>query len=323
MRWPDLGLRAVTGDIGLVMAAIRGLGDHRAAQGGAVAPHLAAAAVSCCCSTGSRAGRRCRRRGSTLLERLASGVPEELIAAAGPQIGLRGADEVAERARALVEDAETPPISALESAMLYDLLALETTASAALSHLIGISRHLPAIVPAVDRFAHRLDALAARGTDPAHLAFEASHGRSSMEYYDGFVFSFLRGRRAGGVGRALRRADRGAGTGPVDPGRGRRSCGRIWWRRLKGARLMVKIGVPSKGRLQEKCFDWFSARGLVMARAGSEREYAGRVAGADGRGTGAAVGRRDPARAGGRADRSGRDRHRTWCARSWPTGTGR
>ena len=44
---------------------------------------------------------------------------------------------------------------------------------------------------------------------------------------------------------------------------------------------MVKIGVPSKGRLQEQCFDWFSARGLRMARSASEREYAGQAVGAD------------------------------------------
>ena len=49
---------------------------------------------------------------------------------------------------------------------------------------------LPAIAPAVDRFAARLDALAALGTDTDSLPFEASHGRTSLEYYDGFVFSF-------------------------------------------------------------------------------------------------------------------------------------
>ena len=45
---------------------------------------------------------------------------------------------------------------------------------------------------------------------------------------------------------------------------------------------MVKIGVPSKGRLMEKTFEWFGARGLKMAKTGSEREYAGVVEGADG-----------------------------------------
>ena len=41
---------------------------------------------------------------------------------------------------------------------------------------------------------------------------------------------------------------------------------------------MIKIGVPSKGRLMDQTFDWFSARGLKMQKSGSEREYAGEVA---------------------------------------------
>ena len=45
---------------------------------------------------------------------------------------------------------------------------------------------------------------------------------------------------------------------------------------------MVKIGVPSKGRLMEQTFDWFGARGLRMTKSGSEREYAGRIDGVDG-----------------------------------------
>ena len=45
---------------------------------------------------------------------------------------------------------------------------------------------------------------------------------------------------------------------------------------------MLKIGVPSKGRLMEKTFDWFGARGVQMARTGNEREYSGAVEGIDG-----------------------------------------
>lgn len=45
---------------------------------------------------------------------------------------------------------------------------------------------------------------------------------------------------------------------------------------------MLKIGVPSKGRLMEKTFDWFGARGVTMARTGNEREYSGAVDGIEG-----------------------------------------
>lgn len=46
--------------------------------------------------------------------------------------------------------------------------------------------------------------------------------------------------------------------------------------------MSVKLGVPSKGRLMEKTFDWFSQRGVVLSRTGSEREYAGAVQGVQG-----------------------------------------
>ena len=45
---------------------------------------------------------------------------------------------------------------------------------------------------------------------------------------------------------------------------------------------MLKIGVPSKGRLMDKTFDWFGAHGLTMSRAGAEREYSGAVEGLEG-----------------------------------------
>ncbi|MDF1854720.1 ATP phosphoribosyltransferase [Pseudooceanicola sp.] len=46
--------------------------------------------------------------------------------------------------------------------------------------------------------------------------------------------------------------------------------------------MSIKLGVPSKGRLMDKTFDWFGARGVTLGRAGSDREYAGRVEGVDG-----------------------------------------
>jgi ATP phosphoribosyltransferase len=45
---------------------------------------------------------------------------------------------------------------------------------------------------------------------------------------------------------------------------------------------MIKLGVPSKGRLMEKTFDWFGQRGVTLSRSGAEREYAGQVEGVEG-----------------------------------------
>lgn len=46
--------------------------------------------------------------------------------------------------------------------------------------------------------------------------------------------------------------------------------------------MTIKLGVPSKGRLMEKTFDWFGERGVTLSRTGSDREYAGAVDGVDG-----------------------------------------
>lgn len=45
---------------------------------------------------------------------------------------------------------------------------------------------------------------------------------------------------------------------------------------------MIRLGVPSKGRLMEQTFDWFADRGVQLSRSGSDREYAGRVEGVEG-----------------------------------------
>ena len=45
---------------------------------------------------------------------------------------------------------------------------------------------------------------------------------------------------------------------------------------------MLKLGVPSKGRLMEKTFDWFGARSIGLRKAGSDREYSGAVDGISG-----------------------------------------
>ena len=46
--------------------------------------------------------------------------------------------------------------------------------------------------------------------------------------------------------------------------------------------MTLKLGVPSKGRLMDKTFDWFAARGVTLSQTGEAREYAGAVEGVEG-----------------------------------------
>jgi ATP phosphoribosyltransferase regulatory subunit len=70
------------------------------------------------------------------------------------------------------------------------ILTLRAPVRAALGALRDIAVDLPAIAPATDRFEARLEALNDLGIDLSSLPFDAAFGRTSMEYYDGFVFGF-------------------------------------------------------------------------------------------------------------------------------------
>ena len=177
-------LRAVTGDIGILTAAVAGL-ETSERRRSALMRHIWRP-----------------RRFRALLDRYSGRSPvppsrKALLAAenpmdtAAPAIGLRSETEVAARIAALREDAAEGPLCESQVALIDTLLAVRETCSFALEQLHDIAVDMPALLPAVERFERRCEALAARGVDVATLEFEASYGRSSMEYYDGFVFGFV------------------------------------------------------------------------------------------------------------------------------------
>jgi ATP phosphoribosyltransferase regulatory subunit len=184
-----LRLHAATGDIGILMAAVNGLSTSPRRRAALLRhiwrPRRFRALLD---RFGGRSPTPEPR--AMLLQAMQKSSPHDLMGAAGPAIGLREPAEVASRAAALAEDAATPPLSSAEVDILDDVLDLRDTAPLALGKLRDMAVDLPTIAPAVDRFARRLDALAARGIDAESLDFEASHGRTTLEYYDGFVFSF-------------------------------------------------------------------------------------------------------------------------------------
>ena len=107
-----------------------------------------------------------------------------------PLLGLRTPREIALRIEALREDAATAPVSGTELDLIEGLLAVRATMPNALTILRDLSVDLPTIGTAVDGLIRRTEALDARGIAVDSLPFEAAYGRTSMEYYDGFVFGF-------------------------------------------------------------------------------------------------------------------------------------
>lgn len=178
-----LGLRAATGDMGILMAAVRGLSTTQRRKD-ALLRHIWRP-----------------RRFRALLERfggkaevpasrLALLASEDAMAQAGPFMGLRSEAEISARIDALKDDDDAPPISDEESAILDDILNLREKAPMVLERLRDIAVDLPAVISAVEGLDARLTAMTARGVDVDALDFEGSYGRTSLEYYDGFVFGF-------------------------------------------------------------------------------------------------------------------------------------
>jgi len=184
-----LALRAATGDIGLLLAAVEGLSttDKRKAALKRHIWHPFRFRALLDRYGGRSPVPEARKR---LLADLGARGAEAILDDAGPEIGMRTREDVARRLEALARDAAEPPISAAEVELLDGLLSLRETCVNALEHLRDLAVDLPAIQGAVDRMEARLDALAGQGVDVDLLDFEASYGRTTMEYYDGFVFGF-------------------------------------------------------------------------------------------------------------------------------------
>ena len=185
----------VTGDLGLVLAAIDAL-ETSTARTRALRRHVwRPTRFHALLRRYGEGHAEARARRAELLAAEAEGRTRELIAAAGAAVGLRGPEEIAARVARLAAEAEMPPLAPADVARIEAVLAVEGPAAAAVGELRGLARGLPGLGAAVDRLDARLDALAARGIEPAGLRFEASYGRTSLEYYDGFVFGALpRGR---------------------------------------------------------------------------------------------------------------------------------
>lgn len=184
----DAPAEVVTGDLGLALAAIDAL-PTSAARKAALRRHLwrPARFHALLERFGARHGALAEARAALVAAAREDRVAE-LIAAGGAEVGARGADEIAARIARLVEEAAEPPLDPADVAWLEAVLAVAGPSPQALARIEALAVGRPGLAPAAARLAARLDAFAARGVDPAGLRFEASFGRTTLEYYDGFVF---------------------------------------------------------------------------------------------------------------------------------------
>ncbi len=181
-----VSVRPVTGDISLIFAAIDAL-DTNARRKAALRRHVWRPA---------RFRRLLKRYSSpqeasegrrNLLLAAKSDDVEKLLEESGKMIGVRSIDDVIERVNVLLSEAETAVISDGDVEMISRILDLECTMETAAEKLREVA---PALDSTAERLAARADALAAQGIDVSGLRFVAAYGRTTLEYYDGFVFGF-------------------------------------------------------------------------------------------------------------------------------------
>lgn len=173
-------LRAVTGDMGLVMNAVRTL-PLSDARREALLHHV------------WRPGRFGR-----LLARFSQPVAPRVFAeSAAPWAGLRTRAEMERRMARLRADQDAAPLDPAWIARLDRLFAISAPMPDALRELSDLAREWPDLAPAIRRIEERAGMLADLGIAPDTILFDASHGHRTMEYYDGFTFSFLAEGRQG------------------------------------------------------------------------------------------------------------------------------
>jgi len=182
----DLPVEATTGDMGLVFAAIAAL-DTTERRKSALRRHV----------WRPKRFKRLLERYSTKApisdERLAvlqaakDGSVLELIGNAGPAHGVRSVDEILKRAEILLAETNAAPLSRAAVDMVTQVLALKSTMGEAANDLRKVA---PMLEDAAEQLDARAAAFADVGIDVAKLPFDASFGRTSLEYYDGLVFGF-------------------------------------------------------------------------------------------------------------------------------------
>lgn len=180
-----LPVRVATGDIGILIAAVGGLSASPRRRA-ALLRHLWRP-VRFRQLLDQFSGRRAPpAHRAALVARAGTGA--DIMDPQGTMIGLRTEAEIWDRVSAFAEEAREAPIPTEQAGLIDALLRLSAPLPEALRQLQGIAARFDWLRPAVDRLAARTQALAERGAEVAGLTFEGAYGRTSMEYYDGFVF---------------------------------------------------------------------------------------------------------------------------------------
>ena len=202
------------------------------------------------------------------------------FAEAGAEVGLRSKSEIEARIQALRADAKEAPISSEERALIDAILGLEETLPNVLSQLQDIAVDMPELMKRSNSLRHVFKRWLIRAWISKTSRLRATMGGRLWSTTTALCLAFIRRMGVIAMGGRYDALTAQLGGGVAAPAVG----GVIRPDLLlsaKGEGVVLKLGVPSKGRLMEKTFDWFGSRGVTLRKSGHERAV-GAVEGVDG-----------------------------------------
>lgn len=185
-------LRATTGDMGVLFAAISGLNTTERRKS-ALRRHVwRPERFRTLLDRFGRKTTPLAHRVDLIVQVGAKGL-DAVFEDAGQLYGVRTRNEIEERVATLQGEEKAAVISTEEIDLVQSILDMKGASDEALETVSQMAANFPALKESANLMDARLDALAAYGLNVNDLPFEASFGRSTMEYYDGFVFGFFDG----------------------------------------------------------------------------------------------------------------------------------
>ena len=184
----NLDLEIVTGDLGILRSAINGLTTNTRCKKALLRQLWRPARFRQTLQYFSSSSSLIQDSQLKLIEALKVGSLEKELSQVGPIIGLRRAQDIVNRIEFIAEDSKENQINEFDLKFLEDLLSISCPLVEASAYIKKISRSNVELNEAVILLENRLDAMSDAKVDTKKMSFEVSFGRTSMEYYDGFVF---------------------------------------------------------------------------------------------------------------------------------------
>jgi len=181
-------LKVVTGDLGVLRSAINGLEINSRCKNALLRQLWRPKRFLQVLKYFSNSASYLNNEKRHIIDLLNSGKLKEKLNLYNPIIGLRTQKDIIDRVSELSNDIEYNQLKATDVNLLENLLKISCSLNEASKNIKNLTNSHEYLEKSAILLENRLDYLAQLDIDVKKIDFEVSFGRTSMEYYDGFVF---------------------------------------------------------------------------------------------------------------------------------------